>query len=221
MRPMTFDCEHRYDSGFTLRVNFRTAGGVTALVGPSGSGKTTVLSIIAGILRPPHGRVTLGDRVLLDTTSGICVPPEQRRIGLVFQDHLLFPHLSVRGNLLFGARRAGRDSGMNLAHVAEVLELRDVLERSPHTLSGGQKQRVALGRAIMCGPDLLLMDEPLAGLDDALRGRVLDYVERIISEYRLPTLLVSHHRADVARLADQVVRLDHGLTASEAVISAP
>jgi molybdate transport system ATP-binding protein len=208
---LEFACRLRYPSGFLLDVSFTTEASVTLLVGPSGSGKTSVLSILAGLRRPKQGVIRLGGAVLLDTAAGIDVPPERRRIGYVFQDYLLFPHLSVRRNLLYGWRR--RPAGaraVRFERVVEVLELGEVLERLPNTLSGGQKQRVALGRALLCGPELLLLDEPLAAVDEALRGRVLSYVEQVLREWTIPTLYVTHNPGEAERLARQVVRLEEG-----------
>jgi molybdate transport system ATP-binding protein len=190
---------------------FGTDAAVTALFGPSGSGKTTILSILAGLRRPEAGRVALGGRVLQDSAAGLWLPPEARRIGYVFQDQLLFPHLSVRGNLLYGWRRrpaGARSVGFDRA--VQVLELEALLERLPHTLSGGQRQRVALARALLYGPELLLLDEPLASLDAALKQRVLEYVEGVLREWHIPTLYVTHDAAEVSRLAEWVVRLDGG-----------
>jgi molybdate transport system ATP-binding protein len=208
---LEFDCALAYPSGFHLKAAFTAGAGVTALLGPSGSGKSSVLSVLAGLRRPDRGRVRLGDEVLLDTAAGVDVPPERRGIGYVFQDFLLFPHLTVRRNLLYGWRRR-RPGARPVAfdRVVGVLELVDLLGRLPHTLSGGQRQRVALGRALLCGPRLFLLDEPLVGVDEALRGRVFDYVEPVLKEWDVPTLYVTHNRAEADRLARRVVRLEAG-----------
>jgi molybdate transport system ATP-binding protein len=137
------------------------------------------------------------------------LPPERREIGVVFQDRLLFPHLSVRANLEYGLRRRA-NRPVDLGHLVEVLELGDLLERYPNTLSGGQRQRVALGRAILRGPRLLLLDEPLTALDDELKDRILSYIKRALADYRLPCLLVSHDRTDVGYLTDELVMLRAG-----------
>ena len=204
-------CRLRYPSGFLLEADFVTDAAVTSLFGPSGSGKTSILSVIAGLRRPQEGRIRLRDRVLFDRAAGRNLPPEQRRIGYVFQDHLLFPHLSVRRNLLYGWKR--RPAGARvvpLDRVVQVLELAEVLNRLPHTLSGGQRQRVALGRALLSGPELLLLDEPLASLDEALKHRVLDYVEQILKEWEIPTLYVTHDPLEVRRLAQWVIAVAQG-----------
>ena len=212
MSLLEFRCRRRYPSGFVLQANFATASAVTALFGPSGSGKTSILSMIAGLRRPDQGVIRLAGRALFDSAAAIRLPPEARRIGYVFQDQLLFPHLNVRRNLLYGWRRRPPQARVIAwARVLEVLELGDMLERLPHTLSGGQRQRVALGRALLCGPELLLLDEPLAALDAALKQRVLDYVEQVLNEWRVPTLYVTHDPGEVKRLAQAVVVLENGV----------
>ncbi len=211
MSLLEFDCHLAYPGGFVLDAAFRCQAVVTVLSGPSGSGKTTVLSAIAGLRTPQRGTIRLGDLVLFDAARRVNLPPNARHIGYVFQDHLLFPHLSVRDNLLYGQRRRPRDArSIDLGRVVAVLELGDLLQRLPHTLSGGQKRRVALGRALLTGPRLLLLDEPLTALDEELKGRVLDYVEQVLREWSVPTLYVTHDAGEAARLAGQVVRLREG-----------
>jgi molybdate transport system ATP-binding protein len=220
---LLFDCRLRYPSGFTLAAAFAAGDGVTALFGPSGCGKSTILELIAGVQRPQAGHIRLGEQTLADVTGGIFVPPEQRRIGMVFQDQLLFPHLTVRQNLRFGH---GRPSSRAVAfdRVVAVLEIGGLLDRRPAALSGGQRQRVALGRALLRGPELLLMDEPLTALEERLKGGILDYLERAQAEWPVPTLLVSHDPSEVARLANTVVILEHGrvvAAGSTAALPAP
>ena len=194
---------------FRLKARFEAKGGVTALFGPSGAGKSSIVAAVAGLLRPQEGSILLNGRTLTDTAAGIFVPPHRRRAGLVFQEGRLFPHLSVRGNLLYGWRRAAHPAGeAGIAHVVALLGLEALLGRSPATLSGGEKARVALGRALLAAPDILLLDEPLASLDDARRAEILPYLERLRDE--VPMLYVSHAVDEVARLADQVVLLEGG-----------
>lgn len=211
MSLLEFDARLVYPSGFRVAAAFKTPAGVTALFGPSGSGKTSILSMIAGLRRPDAGMIRLAGRMLFDRANGINVRPEDRHIGYVFQDSLLFPHISVRRNLLYGwRRRRAASRQIALERVVTILELTDVLDRMPHTLSGGQRQRVALGRALLSGPELLLCDEPLAGLDDTLRQRVLGYVEQVLKEWQVPTVYVTHNADEVRRLATYVVRLHDG-----------
>jgi molybdate transport system ATP-binding protein len=208
---LSLHCVHRFPGGFRVDAALATSARVTALFGPSGSGKTSLLYMIAGLLRPQFGSIALGPTAWLDTKRGIDVKPERRRVGLVFQDHLLFPHLSVERNLLYGRRRRqDRHPAIEPARVIEVLELGELLGRYPRNLSGGEKQRVALGRSLLSGPELLLLDEPLAALDEALRDRVLAYLERVIAEWHVPTLYVSHNAAEVRRLAEHVIVLEGG-----------
>jgi molybdate transport system ATP-binding protein len=212
---LEFACSLRYSSGFTLDAAFTTRTSVTVLSGASGSGKTTILSMLAGLRRPDRGRIRLDSTVLFDSAAGINLPPEARRIGYVFQDYLLFPHLSVRRNLLYGWRRRPADARPpSLERVVEVLELGDLLDRLPHALSGGQRQRIALGRALLCGPRLLLLDEPLASVDEVLRERVLGYIEQVLHEWDIPTLYVTHNALEAERLARQVVRVEAGRVTS-------
>ena len=211
MNRLSFHCTHRFAGGLDIDVAFETSAAVTALFGPSGSGKTSVLYMIAGLLRPDSGLVRCGDQVWLDTHTGVFLKAEQRHVGFVFQDHLLFPHLSVEANLMYGRRRRRGDGpAIEPARVIEILELGDFLRRYPRNLSGGEKQRVALGRSLLSRPELLLMDEPLAALDEPLKDRILAYLERVMSEWHLPTIYVSHNAAEVRRLAEQVIVLERG-----------
>jgi molybdate transport system ATP-binding protein len=215
MSLLDFRCQLTYSSGFHLDAAFVMDHPVTAICGPSGSGKTSILSIIAGLRRPDQGTVRLGKRLLEDRANGTHVAPEKRRIGYVFQDQLLFPHLSVRRNLLYGWKRRPRGTeSVDFQRVREVLELKELVDRYPHTLSGGQRQRVALGRALLSAPDLLLLDEPLVSLDAPLKERVLDYVEQVLKEWHIPTLYVTHDMRDVKRLAQQVIVLEQGQVVS-------
>lgn len=210
MKRLSFQSAHRFAGGFSVDAKLVTTAQVTALFGPSGSGKTSILYMIAGLLRPHTGSITLGEHTWLDTKRGVDLKPEERRVGFVFQDHLLFPHLNVERNLMYGRRRREQARAIQPARVIEVLELGELLDRYPRNLSGGEKQRVALGRSLLSGPELLLLDEPLAALDDGLKQRVLSYLERAMAEWQVPTIYVSHNAAEVRRLAEQVIVLDAG-----------
>ncbi|MCZ8154102.1 MAG: molybdenum ABC transporter ATP-binding protein [Rhodobacteraceae bacterium] len=200
---------HRFE-GFALEVGFEAPPGVTALFGRSGSGKSTVVNAVAGLLRPERGRIVVDGQVLLDSAAGRMVPAHRRRMGYVFQDGRLFPHLTVRQNLLYGRWFAPKGPGAELGRVVDLLGIGALLERRPGALSGGEKQRVAIGRAILSQPRLLLMDEPLAALDEARKAEILPYLERLRDELALPILYVSHSLAEVARLATTVVLLEAG-----------
>lgn len=202
MPALRFDCCFRYPTGFALDFAFEAEQGITAIVGPSGSGKTTVLNLIAGLLVPDTGAIVLHDQTLFDGRARINLPPEKRRIGYVFQDYQLFPHLTVEQNLRYGEKRSRQPATTYHDKIVATLELTNLLKRMPLSLSGGEKQRVALGRAILLNPRLLLLDEPLTALDKELRESIAGYLLRTIAEFRIPTLLVSHDQASIQRLAD-------------------
>src|SRR4029434_8325221 len=205
------DIDHTRGS-FHVAARFTAAPGLTALFGRSGAAKTTLVDIVGGLVRPDRGRVAVDGQVLLDTERGVFVPSHRRRIGYVFQDSRLFPPLSVRRHLLYG-RWFNRETGATAADLASVVDLLGIghlLERRPDSLSGGEKQRVAIGRALLAHPLLLLMDEPLASLDEARRAEILPYIERLRDEAGVPILYVSHSVAEVARLATTVVILAEG-----------
>ncbi len=196
---------------FRVDAAFLAGRGLTALFGRSGAGKTTLVNAVAGLLRPEHGRVAVDGQVLLDTEGGRFVPPHRRRIGYVFQEGRLFPHLSVRQNLGFGRWFTSRRRRFgSFADTVELLGLGHLLERRPGGLSGGEKQRVAIGRALLASPRLLLMDEPLASLDEARKSEILPYIERLRDGLGIPILYVSHSVPEIARLATTVVVLAQG-----------
>jgi molybdate transport system ATP-binding protein len=199
-------------AGFTLTAAFAApTPGVIALFGPSGSGKSTLVEMIAGLLEPDEGQVELGGTVLTDTRRGIAIRPERRRIGYVFQDGRLFPHLTAGGNLRYGAKRAGAAPPyVRFDEVVELLGLGALLARRPHELSVGERARVALGRALLSQPQLLLLDEPLASLDVARREEVLPYLESLRDRLSIPMVYVSHQFDEVLRLATHLVLLDSG-----------
>jgi len=212
---------------FALDVAFRTSDGETsspgviALFGPSGCGKTTTVHAISGLLRPDAGTVRIGDTTLFDSIRGIDVPAERRRIGYVFQDARLFPHLDVLRNLRYGAKRM-REEGprIDFDEVVDLLGLEPLLARSPRRLSGGERQRVALGRALLCRPRLLLLDEPLASLDAARRAELLPYLERLRDRLSVPMIYVSHQFEEVLRLATHVVLLEAGRVVTQGDVAA-
>jgi molybdate transport system ATP-binding protein len=208
---LDLDIEHER-GGFRLSARFSSQPGVTALFGRSGSGKTTLVNIVAGLIRPRSGRVSVDGQTLVDCERGVFVPAHRRRVGYVFQESRLFPHLSVRQNLLYGrwfAKGADGAAG-DFEQVLQMLGIDRLLERDPQSLSGGEKQRVAIGRALLARPRLLLMDEPLASLDEARRAEIMPYLERLRDEAGVPILYVSHSVAEVARLATTVVILNEG-----------
>jgi molybdate transport system ATP-binding protein len=214
---------HRFGD-FALDAAFSGGDGLTVLFGRSGAGKTSLINAIAGLIRPQRGHIAVGDAVLTDTERGIFVPPHKRRIGYVFQEGRLFPHLTVRQNLLYGRWFAprSRDRG-EFGQVVELLGIGGLLARRPATLSGGEKQRVAIGRALLSRPRLLVMDEPLASLDEARKAEILPYIERLRDETRVPIVYVSHSIPEVARLATTLVVMSEGRVAAigppEAVMS--
>jgi molybdate transport system ATP-binding protein len=209
---MTIEVEIRRRLGsFDLDVSFVTAGRLTALFGASGSGKTSVVNAIAGMIVPDAGRIVVDGRVLVDSASGIFLPPHRRRIGYVFQEPRLFPHLNVRQNLNYGLWfTPSSERKADFARIVELLGIGDLLDRRPSHLSGGEKQRVAIGRALLTTPRLLLMDEPLASLDHARKLEILPYIERLRDESRVPIIYVSHAIAEVTRLATDIVVMSHG-----------
>ncbi|MGR3320928.1 MAG: molybdenum ABC transporter ATP-binding protein [Pseudooceanicola sp.] len=210
MKGLSVDITHDF-GGFTLDCAFEAPVGVTALFGHSGAGKTTLVNAVAGLLRPDRARITLGQQVLCDTGAGTWLPPHRRRIGYVFQEGRLLPHLSVAGNLDYPARVAGRHvAGGERDRVIGLLGLAPLLDRRPHALSGGEKQRVAIGRALLSSPEMLLMDEPLAALDAPRRAEILPFLEALRDESALPILYVSHAVEEVARLATTMVLLAEG-----------
>lgn len=196
---------------FTVEIEVTLAASVTGIFGSSGAGKTSVLELIAGLRRPTHGSVVIDGQAVTDTGRRIFVPPESRGIGYVPQDGALFPHLTVRQNLLFGYDPRRRTTAeLTPEHVASVLEISGLGHRSIGTLSGGELRRVALARALLAGPRWLLLDEPLAGIDAPLRDRLLPYFQRIRDEFGIPMLYVTHSPEEVMQLCDDVVVLAAG-----------
>lgn len=207
---LSVDVEKRIGD-FSLRARFETAGGTTALFGPSGAGKTTLVNMIAGLVTPDRGRIALDDSVLFDSATRTNMPAHRRRIGYVFQEGRLFPHLSVAQNLDYGRWMSGLAADpAEMERVIELLHIRPLLDRRPGKLSGGERQRIAVGRALLMRPRLLLLDEPLASLDARRKADILPYLERLRDESGIPMVYVSHHAAEVRRIATSVVWLDEG-----------
>ncbi|MFB9151244.1 molybdenum ABC transporter ATP-binding protein [Roseovarius ramblicola] len=202
-------------AGFTLDADFKAPPGLTVLFGRSGSGKTTIVNTVAGLLTPDAGRISAGELTLLDTETGVRLKPHHRRLGYIFQEGRLFPHLTVRQNLAYGAWFAPRDAPREeMSRVVGMLGIGDLLDRRPGALSGGEKQRVAIGRALLSAPRLILADEPLAALDEERKAEILPYFERLRDEVNVPILYVSHSASEVARLATTVVALRDGRVAA-------
>jgi molybdate transport system ATP-binding protein len=204
------DCELQRGD-FHLRATAEVPNGVTGLFGPSGCGKSTLLAVVAGLVRPRRGSLVFAGEVLFDAAAGIFVPAWQRHIALVFQEGQLFPHLTVRENLLYGySRREPSARRYELADALDLLGIAALLGRRPTQLSGGERQRVALGRALLCSPRLLLLDEPLAALDEQLKDQILPYLVRLKREADLPMLYVTHSREELTAIADRVIPMQQG-----------
>ena len=216
---LSVDVSHR-QGAFALQARFSApTPGVIALFGRSGSGKSTLVNIVSGLLSPDAGTVRLDEETLTDTASGTAVPAEARRMGYVFQDARLFPHLNVAGNLRYGLRRAGGRREIGFDEVVQLLGLAPLLQRHPHRLSGGERARVALARALLSQPRLLLLDEPLAALDLPRRQEVLPYLEALRERLRIPILYVSHQFEEVLRLATHLVLLEAGQVVAQGSVS--
>jgi molybdate transport system ATP-binding protein len=196
---------------FTLEVSLTLHGPITGIVGPSGAGKTTLLDVIAGIRGVRVGRIVLGETVLSDMADGTHLPARSRKMGYVPQDLALFPHLNVRGNLLYGHKEENESLPLfQFDHVVDVLEIGRLIERDVNELSGGEKQRVGLARALLSSPRLLLLDEPLSNLDRALKAQIISYLKRVRDEFKMPMLLVSHSVEEIDELCDESISLDRG-----------
>jgi molybdate transport system ATP-binding protein len=196
---------------FNLDLDLAVSQDRVGVFGPSGSGKSTLAALVAGLQQPDSGAITLGGEPLFDSRAGICLPPEQRRIGIVFQHAHLFPHLNVRGNLLYGYTRCAVDQRrITLDDLVEVLQIGHLLDRGVNRLSGGEKQRIAIGRAVLSNPRLLIMDEPLSALDDRLRFQIIDYLKAACNAFHIPYLFISHSLLEMRLMADQAVSMADG-----------
>ncbi len=216
---LSVSAHHRFGN-FELDATFDSPGGLTALFGASGAGKTSLVRVIAGLVRPERGRVAVGDTVLVDTAAKKFIAAHQRGVGYIFQEPRLLPHLSVRHNLLYGHWFArNRGSAIDLERVVQLLDIGALLQRHPGTLSGGEAQRVAIGRALLSKPRLLLMDEPLASIDELRKAEILPYVERLRDELRIPIVYVSHALDEIVRLATTLVVIDRGRVAAAGAIT--
>ena len=201
--------------GFTVDVAFSTEdSGITAVFGPSGAGKTSVINMVAGLLAPDEGRISLDNVAIFDSEKGINVAPNKRRLGYIFQDGRLFPHLSVKSNLTYGMNLVPRkDRRLSFDRVIDLLDLEGLLNRRPAKLSGGEKQRVAIGRALLTSPSLLLMDEPLSSLDGQLKTEILPFVSKMQKESMIPALYVSHSIDEILLIAESVIVVRGGQVA--------
>jgi len=196
---------------FMLDVNLIANKRVNALFGPSGSGKSTLLSVIAGIINPTYGRIVIDGECLFDSVSGVNIPIHKRRVGLVFQEGRLFPHLTVEKNLLYGVNlTANQNEHVSINQVLELLEIGHLLKKPPHQLSGGEKQRVALGRALLSSPRLLMLDEPLASLDDRLKSQILPFLKRVAEEISIPMIYISHSMDEVQQITKNIIMIENG-----------
>ncbi|MCM2359976.1 MAG: molybdenum ABC transporter ATP-binding protein [Geobacteraceae bacterium] len=202
---------------FRLAAAFSSAGDRLGIFGESGSGKSTLVNLLAGTMPPDEGAIFLDDECLFSREKGINVPPEKRRIAIVFQHPHLFPHLSVRGNLLYGYKRcAPENRRIDLESVAGILKLEGLLERGVNNLSGGEKQRVAIGRAILSNPRLLLMDEPLSALDDELKFQIIPYLKGVCEEFGIPFIFISHSMTEMRLMAERVIVFEKGRIVQQA-----
>lgn len=207
---LSFDIRFRRGN-FQLHAAARIEAGATGICGPSGCGKSTLLALIAGLLRPDAGALVFRGETLVETSRRVFVPAWLRHFALVFQDGQLFPHLSVRDNLLYGYRRRSTDERrLNLTQVLDLLEIGQLVSRRPAQLSGGERQRVALGRALLYSPRMLLLDEPLASLDERLKQQILPFLKRVKAETGIPMLYVSHTRSELEFLADRTLHMEDG-----------
>lgn len=198
---------------FKLDVDLKLYERVNAIYGPSGSGKSTILGIIAGILKPDNGRVAINGECLYDSNQGINLPIYQRRVGLMFQDGKLFPHLTVAQNLGYALKFLPTDAQIfKLEEIVSLLEIELLLKQKPHQLSGGEKQRVALGRALISSPRILMLDEPLASLDERLKSQILPFLKLVANQINIPMIYISHSKEEILQITNHIIPIEHGRT---------
>lgn len=196
---------------FELNISLQLNQRVTAIFGPSGSGKSTILGVIAGIIKPDSGRIVINNECLFDSRQHINTPIHERRIGLVFQDGRLFPHLNVAQNLSYAMHFVPKEQQQfNMEHIVQLLEIGPLLLQRPHQLSGGEKQRVALGRALLSSPRLLMLDEPLASLDDRLKNQILPFLKLIADEINIPMIYISHSKKEIMQITSNLIHILNG-----------
>jgi len=209
MSSFSFNARLR-QGNFVLDADFTADGRTVALFGPSGSGKSTILRLMAGLRRPDSGRIVLNGQIVFDSAARIDLPVRKRRVGLVFQDGMLFPHMTVRQNLLYGAWARRLERPKSFDEIVAILDIGHLLDRAPRHLSGGERQRAAIGRALLSDPSVLLMDEPVTAIDQERRSEILPYIERLTRNSPAPLLYVSHDMAEIERLGAQVVYVRDG-----------
>lgn len=203
---------HKKLPSFELRIDLALDNRILAIVGPSGAGKTTLLQCVAGLKKPTGGEIKIGDKVVFSSEQRICVPTRQRRIGYVFQDYALFPHMTVEQNILYGKQKKERSAERKLAvnDILETLKMGHLKSRYPMEISGGEKQRVALARALMTEPELMLLDEPLSALDQNTRDKLQQELLKVQNQWRIPFILVTHDMREAEILGDQIIKIDQG-----------
>ncbi|MGM0599635.1 MAG: ATP-binding cassette domain-containing protein [Candidatus Rifleibacteriota bacterium] len=196
---------------FDLKINQNIDSTLTGIFGPSGSGKTTLLETICGLLKPDCGQIVFNGQTFFSTKDSIYVSPQKRKVGMVFQDIRIFPHLNVKENLQYGYKLLNsKEQNIKFAEVVELLELENFLKRNPESLSGGEKQRVVIGRSLLCSPDLLLLDEPFSAIDKGMRQTIMPYLSRIEKQLELPMMIVSHHLPDLQQLTEKILYIENG-----------
>jgi molybdate transport system ATP-binding protein len=202
---------HKQLPDFQLEMKFTVADNMTVLFGPSGCGKTTILRCIAGLIKPERGCIFLDETVLYDSSRKICLPSRRRGIGYVFQEYALFPHMTVKKNMMYGVKNQNEATDHSFHELIKLLKIGNLITRYPAELSGGEKQRVALARALMVEPKVLLLDEPLSALDNEIRSELQDELSRIKSDWKIPLIMVTHDLEEARKLGDQIINMKNGM----------